>query len=81
MGFITLYIDCRPSLICGMGNVKYIRRNPPAYAGSEIALENGIGGNFFAHKYLHNHILIMGEIYGIYSFMDFSIIRIMVTYF
>ena len=50
MGFLTLYIDCRPSFKNGMGNVKYIRRNPPAYAGSEIALINGIGGNFFVSK-------------------------------
>jgi len=70
-----------PHLISGMGNVKYIRRNPPAYAGSEIALVNGMRGNFFVCQfYLHNHNIIMGENYGIYYFMDFSIIWIMVTY-
>ena len=44
----TLCIDCRPSQFCGTGNVRYIGGDPPAHAGSEISLVNGIGGNFFA---------------------------------
>ena len=42
-----IYISIVGPRESGTGNARYVRRSPPAHAGSEISLINGIGGNFF----------------------------------
>ena len=45
----------------GMGNARYVRRSPPAHAGSEISLINGIGGNFLL-RLISNNVAIIQKV-------------------